>query len=90
MMMLQLDIFCLKEDQMINQDMGIPVPFEECLVKKFYFVKIDWFSPRSDNPNYTTISSGNEEFVCTDNCETIKQKITHANLIEQGSLLKLN
>lgn len=88
-MIIELDIFCLREEQIATQEMGISVPFEDCLIRKFSFVNIDWFSPRSDSPKYTTISSGGSEFVCTDNYEGVNQKITQANLIQQ-SLLKFN
>jgi hypothetical protein len=83
-MIVELNIFCLHEDQIVIQETGGNVPFKECIVRKYGFINIDYFSPRRDSPEYTTIGSGGDEFICNEQYEAVKLKI------QQASLFKLN
>lgn len=83
-MIIELNIFCLKEEQIQNQDMGLNAPtnFDECFTKKYFFIDISFFYSRSDRPEYTTVGSNGEEFICDENYETVRNKIVNAKLFK--------
>jgi hypothetical protein len=77
-MIIELNIFCLEQDQIANQELGLCIPLKDCITKKFGFLSIDYFSPRKDFPEYTLIGSSGEEFTCDDKYENVKLKIQEA------------
>jgi len=52
---LDLMVFCLNDEDLNKDDMGLEVDIDDCHLRVFTFFNIDYISPDRDNPNYTTI-----------------------------------
>lgn len=80
-MMVDFDIFCLGEDQLANQEMGIDIPFKDCILKEYTFMSIAYVCPRIDVPEYTIIGSCGDEFTTNIPVAMVIEKIKQAHLI---------
>lgn len=83
-MIIEFDIFFLTADQVTLEDQGISVPFKDLDIKKVVFYNIDYVTPRTDEPNYTLIGSGGQEFTTNEKYETV------LNRIQEASIFKFN
>jgi hypothetical protein len=84
-MFVELNIFCLKDEEIVKENLGIndsAFSFDDCILKKFYFIDIKYISPRTDRPEYTLIGTNNDEFICDENIDVVKDKIYRARLLK--------
>lgn len=75
---IDLMVFCYDDADIGKEDLGIEVPLEDCHLRLFTFYRIDYISFDRENPNYTTIGSGGDDFVCNERYEVVKQKIENS------------
>ncbi len=83
-MIVELYIFALSEDQAKQKDMGYETPLEECELKKYAFVTIDYFTQHYTIPKYTVIGCSEGEFVCNQDYNSVKA------IIQQSQTFKFN
>lgn len=81
---LDLNIYCLKDEDLDKESIGIDVPLEDCVLRLFTFYNIDYISPDRSNPDLSLIASCGGEFVANEKYEVVKQKI------EQLRVLRFN
>ncbi|HEY6143756.1 MAG TPA: hypothetical protein VIV55_10130 [Flavobacterium sp.] len=84
-MFVELNIFCLKDEEIVKENLGIndsEFSFDDCILKKFSFIHIAYVSARTDRPEYTLIGSNNDEFICDENIQVVKEKIYRATLLK--------
>lgn len=71
-MIIELKVFCLNDEQQNQYDMGYDTPLDDCELRIFAFVRIDYFSQHRKYPDYTIVSSSNQEFICKHTYNQVK------------------
>lgn len=78
---IDLMVFCLNDEDLNKDDLGIEVNLEDCHLRLFTFYNIDYISVDRDNSNYTTIGSSGDDFTVNERYEAVKQKIEQLNVL---------
>lgn len=81
---LDLNVFCLRDEDLKNDDIGLEVDLDNCVLREFTFYDIAYISKHKDNPDYTLVGSNGDEFIVNEKHEVVKNKI------EQLRILKFN
>jgi len=80
-MELELFVFCHTEETFRAKNMGMTYSMQDCNSRPATFYTIDAIDPYVDEVtgrDYCCIYSSTKEFICTDDYETVKNKIRHA------------
>lgn len=81
---LDLNVFCLRDEDMKNEEIGVETDLANCVLRVFTFYDIAYISKHKDNPDLTLVGSNCDEFIVNEKHEVIKHKI------EQLRILKFN
>lgn len=75
-MVIDLNVFCLESEEQIDaQEIGVGVDLNDCVLRKYTFVNIDFIAPTKDNPNTCIVSSGGSDFLVNHAMCDVKQMI---------------
>lgn len=81
---LDLMVFCVKDEDLDSQEIGLNIPLKDYETRVFTFYNIDYISLDRDNPKYTLIGSNCDEYICNESYEVVKERI------EQLRILRFN
>lgn len=81
---LDLSVFCLRDEDLKNDEIGLDVDLDDCVLRVFTFYEIAYVSKNKDNPNFAIVGSNGDEFIVKERCGFVKQKI------EQLRILRFN
>lgn len=78
---LDLMVFCLRDEDLKNDKIGLDTHLDNCVLRLFTFYNIDYICLDRDNPEYTCIGSGGSDFTCNEEYEVVKHKINQLNVL---------
>jgi len=74
MLRLEVEVFYLKsEEDVLTQDAGIELSFEDCVLKKYKLYSIDFIT--SYDKNKCVISSGGLDMIVNESYESVNSRI---------------
>ena len=76
---IEVYVFCPENEDAVNQqEAGVPLKMEDCILVRHTVYNIDYVAPHDDN--YCIISTGGEELIVNETYENINRIITESRI----------